>query len=66
MVKVTGSLQKSTEIMKLSNALIKLPQVSQTMRDMSMEMTKVCSSQFLSEDLLTCTLHYRQVSWKKC
>jgi charged multivesicular body protein 3 len=39
--KVTGSLQKSTEIMKLSNSLIKLPQLSQTMRDMSMEMTKV-------------------------
>jgi charged multivesicular body protein 3 len=40
-VKVTGSLQKSTEIMKLSNALIKLPQISQTMRQLSMEMTKV-------------------------
>lgn len=42
MIKVTGSLEKSTEIMKLSNALIKLPQISQTMREMSMEMTKVC------------------------
>lgn len=41
MVKVTGSLQKSTEIMKLSNTLIKLPQISQVMREMSMEMTKV-------------------------
>jgi charged multivesicular body protein 3 len=41
MVKVTGSLQKSTEIMKLSNALIKLPQISRTMRELSMEMTKV-------------------------
>jgi len=41
MLKVTGSLQKSTEIMKLSNSLIKLPQVSQVMREMSMEMTKV-------------------------
>ena len=41
MIKVTGSLQKSTEVMKLSNALIKLPQISQTMREMSMEMTKV-------------------------
>ncbi len=40
MMKITGSLQKSTEIMKLSNALIKLPQISQTMREMSMEMTK--------------------------
>lgn len=41
MIKVTGSLQKSTEIMKLSSALIKLPQISQAMREMSMEMTKV-------------------------
>ena len=42
MAKVTGALQKSTEIMKLSNSLIRLPQISQTMREMSMEMTKVC------------------------
>lgn len=41
MVKVTGSLQKSTEIMKLSNSLVKLPQISAVMREMSMEMTKV-------------------------
>lgn len=41
MSKATGSLQKSTEIMKLSNSLIKLPQVSEAMRNMSMEMTKV-------------------------
>ena len=43
MVKVTGSLQKSTEIMKLSNSLIKLPQISEVMRNVSMEMTKVNS-----------------------
>ena len=41
MMKVTGALQKSTEIMKLSNNLVKIPQISATMRDMSMEMTKV-------------------------
>ena len=41
MIKVTGTLQKSTEIMKLSNSLVKLPQISQAMREMSMEMTKV-------------------------
>ena len=39
MAKVTGALQKSTEIMKLSNSLIRLPQISQTMREMSMEMS---------------------------
>jgi charged multivesicular body protein 3 len=33
MVKVTGTLQKSTEIMKLSNALVKLPQISHAMRE---------------------------------
>ncbi|KAG8745793.1 Vacuolar protein-sorting-associated protein 24 [Ceratobasidium sp. 414] len=43
MVKVTGSLQKSTEIMKLSNSLVKLPQISATMREMMMEMDKVTS-----------------------
>ncbi|KAJ7047315.1 vacuolar sorting protein VPS24 [Mycena alexandri] len=52
MIKVTGSLQKSTEIMKLSNALIKLPQISQTMREMSMEMTKAG----IMEDMLEETL----------
>lgn len=41
MVKVTGALQKSTEIMKLSNSLIKLPQISEVMRNVSMEMQKV-------------------------
>lgn len=41
MIKVTGTLQKSSEIMKLSSALIRLPQISQAMREMSMEMMKV-------------------------
>lgn len=41
MFKVTGSLQKSTEIMKLSNNLIKLPQMSKSMREMSGELMKV-------------------------
>lgn len=40
-MKVTGSLQKSTEIMKLSSSLIKLPQLSSTMSQMSQEMMKV-------------------------
>lgn len=41
MVKVTGAFQKSTEIMKTTNQLIKLPQLNATMREMSMEMMKV-------------------------
>ncbi|KDN46780.1 hypothetical protein K437DRAFT_256056 [Tilletiaria anomala UBC 951] len=40
MYKVTGSMQKSTEVMKLSNQLIKLPQMQETMREMSTEMMK--------------------------
>ncbi|KAI9001026.1 vacuolar sorting protein Vps24 [Trametes punicea] len=52
MVKVTGSLQKSTEIMKLSNALIKLPQISQAMREMSMEMTKAGIMEEMMDDTL--------------
>lgn len=42
-MKVTGAFQKSTEIMKTTNQLVKLPQLSATMREMSMEMMKVCS-----------------------
>lgn len=40
MVKVTGAFQKSSEIMKTTNQLVKLPQLSATMREMSMEMMK--------------------------
>ncbi|CAL1700713.1 unnamed protein product [Somion occarium] len=52
MAKVTGSLQKSTEIMKLSNTLIRLPQISQTMREMSMEMTKAGILEEMMDDTL--------------
>ena len=49
MVKVTGAFQKSTEIMKSTNQLVKLPQLSATMREMSMEMMKVRASIFADE-----------------
>jgi len=52
MVKVTGSLQKSTEIMKLSNQLVRLPQISQAMREMSMEMTKAGIMEEMIDDTL--------------
>ncbi|GAA5795309.1 hypothetical protein HPULCUR_000665 [Helicostylum pulchrum] len=39
-LKVAGALQKSGEVMKLVNQLAKLPEMSQTMQQMSMEMTK--------------------------
>ncbi|KAL7413053.1 vacuolar sorting protein Vps24 [Mrakia frigida] len=52
MLKVTGSLQKSTEIMKLSNQLIKLPELSAAMRQMSMEMTKAGIMEEMLDDTL--------------
>ncbi|KAA1466418.1 Snf7-domain-containing protein [Dentipellis sp. KUC8613] len=52
MAKVTGSLQKSTEIMKLSNNLVKLPQLSQAMREISMEMTKAGIMEEMVDDAL--------------
>lgn len=63
MVKVTGTLQKSTEIMKLSNSLIKLPQISQTMREMSMEMTKVSIFVFFRNKFSWVT---RLELWRRC
>ncbi|KAE9410606.1 vacuolar sorting protein Vps24 [Gymnopus androsaceus JB14] len=52
MAKVTGTLQKSTEIMKMSNSLIKLPQISQAMREMSMEMTKAGILEEMMDDTI--------------
>ncbi|EIN10365.1 vacuolar sorting protein Vps24 [Punctularia strigosozonata HHB-11173 SS5] len=52
MAKVTGTLQKSTEIMKLSNQLVKLPQISAAMRDISMEMTKAGIMEEMLDDVM--------------
>ncbi|KAF8314755.1 vacuolar sorting protein VPS24 [Clavulina sp. PMI_390] len=52
LVKVTGSLQKSTEIMKLTNSVINLPQISAAMREMSMEMTKAGIMEEMVEETL--------------
>jgi hypothetical protein len=52
LVKVTGTFQKSTEIMKASNALVKLPQLSATMREMSAEMMKVSFPGFFYDRVL--------------
>ena len=40
-VKVSGALEKSSEIMTLVNRLVKLPEISATMQEMSREMLKV-------------------------
>ncbi|KAI3655609.1 hypothetical protein MP638_006096 [Amoeboaphelidium occidentale] len=39
-VKIAGSLKKSTEIMKMVNRLVKLPEISKQMEEMSREMMK--------------------------
>ncbi|KAL7420220.1 Vacuolar protein-sorting-associated protein 24 [Cryptotrichosporon argae] len=52
MVKVTGAFQKSTEIMKTTNQLVKLPQLNATMRQMSMEMMKSGIMEEMMEDTL--------------
>lgn len=40
-LRLAGSLQKSTEVMKAMQSLIKVPEIQATMRDLSKEMTKV-------------------------
>ena len=38
---MSGSLQKSTEVMKSMNTLMRVPEVRETMMELSKEMTKV-------------------------
>ncbi|GAA6010755.1 hypothetical protein JCM11491_002931 [Sporobolomyces phaffii] len=52
MVKVTGTLQASSEIMKASNSLLSVPQLSATMREMSMEMMKAGIMNEMLDDTL--------------
>lgn len=40
-LRIAGSLQKSTEVMKAMQSLVKVPEIQATMRDLSKEMTKV-------------------------
>ncbi|KAL4401057.1 Vacuolar protein-sorting-associated protein 24 [Malassezia pachydermatis] len=56
MLKVTGHLQKSTEIMKLSNNLIKIPQMSQSMREMSAELMKAGILEEMMQDTLDASI----------
>ena len=41
MLRVTGCLEKSTAVMSAMSALVKLPEIRETMMEMSKEMTKV-------------------------
>ncbi|KAH9815549.1 Snf7 family [Melampsora americana] len=51
-LKITGTLQKSTEIMKLSNSLMKLPELNKTMLEMSKEMMKAGIMSEMVEDAI--------------
>ena len=51
-VKVTGALQKSTEVMKIVNRLIQLPQISNNMMELSKEMMKAGMIEEMVNDAL--------------
>lgn len=42
-LRVAGALQKSTEVMKAMQSLVKIPEIQATMRELSKEMMKVSS-----------------------
>lgn len=49
-LKVSGSLQKSTEVMQAMQRLVRLPEIADTMREMSREMTKAGILEEMIED----------------
>ncbi|KAG8546480.1 hypothetical protein GDO81_018826 [Engystomops pustulosus] len=49
-LKVSGSLQKSTEVMKAMQNLVKIPEIQATMRDLSKEMMKAGIIEEMLED----------------
>ncbi|KAH8929680.1 hypothetical protein BT69DRAFT_1345715 [Atractiella rhizophila] len=51
-LKITGTLQKSTEIMKLSNSVMKLPELQATMKNMSQEMMKAGIMSEMVDDVM--------------
>lgn len=50
LLRVAGSLQKSTEVMKAMQSLIKIPEIQATMRDLSKEMMKAGIIEEMLED----------------
>ncbi|XP_029972770.1 charged multivesicular body protein 3 [Salarias fasciatus] len=50
MLRVAGSLQKSTEVMKAMQNLVKIPEIQATMRELSKEMTKAGIIEEMLED----------------
>lgn len=51
-LRVAGTLQKSGEVMRLVNQLVKLPEISQSMQQLSMEMTKAGLMDEMIEDTM--------------
>lgn len=47
-LRIAGALEKSTEVMKSMQALVKMPEIQATMRDMSKEMMKVTTWSFFT------------------
>lgn len=50
LLRISGSLQKSTEVMKAMQSLIKVPEIQATMRDLSKEMMKAGIIEEMLED----------------
>jgi len=42
MLRMSGAIQQSTDVMKAMRSLIKLPEIQGAMMDLSREMEKVC------------------------
>ncbi|OZJ03115.1 hypothetical protein BZG36_03372 [Bifiguratus adelaidae] len=51
-LKIAGTLQKSSEVMKLVNNLVRLPEVSRAMQQLSMELTKAGIMDEMVQDTL--------------
>ncbi|KAI9321542.1 Snf7 family, partial [Dichotomocladium elegans] len=51
-IKVAGTIQRSSEVMNAVNRLVRLPEISQTMQHMSMEMMKAGIMDEMIEDTM--------------
>lgn len=53
-IRVAGSMSKSTEVMKAMQALVKVPEVAATMRELSKEMMKAGIIEEMMDETLDC------------
>lgn len=51
-LRIAGAMQKSTEVMKAMQSLVKIPEIQATMRELSKEMTKAGIIEEMLEDTL--------------